>query len=98
MLKRSNEVQELEADLHIKTDALKPLVKESQEYSKQDELRRQTSISLTTTKSSVEALELRKQTCVQRLQLFRNRLDEKMDLLARYGLEQRSKKEIRFAK
>ena len=89
LLEQTNNVEELETEVLAKTDALKALDEGSDEYKHQQELLSQTAVTLTTKKNLVESLELKKRSCVQRLELFRNQLQDKTVQLAQYKQEQR---------
>jgi chromosome segregation ATPase len=91
LLEQNNSVEELETEVVAKTDGLKALAGGSDEYMHQEELLRQTAITLTTKKNLLESLELRKRSCVQRLELFKTQLEEKRRQLAQYEQEQRQK-------
>lgn len=84
LLQQKNNVEELETEVLAKTDALKTLAQGSDEYIHLQELLYQTSVTLTTKKNLAEALELKKRSCVQRLELFQNQLREKTVQLAQY--------------
>ena len=95
LLEQINNVDELETEVLAKTDSLKELTEGSDEYTHQEELLRQAATTMTTKKNLVESLELKKCSCVQRLELFRNQLMEKTAQLAQYEQEQRHKNEAR---
>lgn len=95
LLEQNNNVEELETEVLTKTDALKALDEGSDEYKQQQELLRQTAVTLTTKKNLVESLELKKRSCVQRLELFRNQLQDKTVQLAQYKQEQRQTTETK---
>ena len=83
-MEQNNNVEELEAELVSKADTLRNLSEESEGHVQQKALLNQTAVSLTSQKNLVEALELKKGSCVHRLQLFRKQLDEKSTQLANY--------------
>ena len=89
LLEQNNNREELETEVLAKTDALKELDEGSDEYKHQQELLSQTAVTLTTKKNLVQSLELKKRSCVQRLELFRNQLQDKTAQLAQYKQEQR---------
>ena len=95
LLEQNNHVEELETEVLAKTDALKALAGESDEYTHQEELLRQTAVTLTTKKNLLESFELRKRSCVQRLELFKTQLEEKSVQLAQYEQEQRKRTEAK---
>lgn len=93
LLELTSNVEELEAEVASKSDSLGELVEGSEEYAQKQLLLRETAISLTTKKDMVESLELKKRSCVQRLELFRKQLQEKDAQLAQYDQELKQKKE-----
>ena len=95
LLEQNNNVEELETEVLAKTDDLKALVEGSDEYTRQEELLHQAAVTLTTKKNLVQSLELKKRSCVQRLELFRGQLEEKTAQLAQYEQEQRRKTEAK---
>ena len=95
LLEQNNNMEELETEVLAKTDALKELDEGSDEYKHQQELLSQTAVTLTTKKNLVQSLELKKRSCVQRLELFRNQLQDKTAQLAQYKQEQRQATETK---
>lgn len=98
LLELNNNVEELEGELVSKSDDLKKLAEGSDEHAQKQELLRETAVSLTTKKNLLESLELKKRSCVQRLQLFRKQLEEKKAQLAHYEQEMKQKKERQSSK
>ena len=95
LLEQNNNMEELETEVLAKTDALKELDEGSDEYEHQQELLSQTAVTLTTKKNLVQSLELKKRSCVQRLELFQSQLQDKTAQLAQYKQEQRQATETK---
>lgn len=87
LLQQTNIVEELEAEVLTKTDALKDLDEGSEEYAYQQEVLRQAAVTLTSQKNIMASLELKKRSCVRRFELFQNKLDEKTAQLAQFKQE-----------
>ena len=73
----STNLRELEQELLSQTDLLRESAEGSTERAQHKNAIRETTTKITTAKSSLESIELQRSNCLERLNLFKKRLEEK---------------------
>ena len=87
-------LRELEQELLAQTDLFRESAEGSTEHSQHKNAVRQTTTKITTAKASLESINLQKSNCLERLNLFKKRLEEKQAQLEQHASKPESERKL----
>lgn len=91
-LEITTNLRELEQELLAQTDLLRGSAEGSTEHAQHRNAVRETTTKITTAKASLESTELQKSNCLERLNLFKKRLEEKQTQLEQHASKPESER------
>lgn len=84
-LEADQSIKELEQELMAQMDLLKDVPEGSKEFTQNRQLIRESASKLNSAKSNRDSLALQRSNCLQRFELFKKQLEEKMSQLELYS-------------
>lgn len=91
-LEITTNLRELEQELLAQTDLFRESAEGSTEHAQHKNAVRETTTKITTAKASLESIELQKSNCLERLNLFKKRLEEKQAQLEQHASKPESER------